>query len=115
MILIADDDPRIREAAAGALSAQGHCVLLAADGAEALEMCHAQPDIRLVITDVVMPRLKGPDFVAQVTRFRPDLRILYISGSIGDTPPSALGDYPFLAKPFTASKLTQMVGEALAG
>lgn len=115
MILIADDDPRIREAAAEALSAEGHCVLVAADGAEALEICHAQPEIRLVITDVVMPRLKGPEFVARATRFRPDLRVIYISGSIGDTPRDALGDHPFVAKPFTAATLAQVVGQALAG
>jgi DNA-binding NtrC family response regulator len=59
MILIVDDDARIRDAAAGALSAEGHDVIAAADGAEALEICRTQPNIELVITDVVMPRLRA--------------------------------------------------------
>ncbi len=115
MILIVDDDARIRDAAAGALSAGGHDVIAAADGAEALEICRTQPNIELVITDVVMPRLRGPEFVARATQFRPDLRIIYISGSIGDTPPDALGDYPFITKPFTARTLLAVAEEALGG
>lgn len=114
MILIVDDDARIREAAAGALSALGHQVIAASDGDEALAICTRQPDIELVVTDVIMPRLRGPDFVARARAARPDLRVIYISGSIGDTPQAALGDYPFLAKPFTAARLAQLVTDTLA-
>ena len=114
MILIVDDDARIRDAAAGALSALGHQVISACDGHEALAICTRQPDIKLVVTDVIMPRLKGPDFVARVRATRPDLRVIYISGSIGDTPRTALGDHPLLAKPFTAATLTQLVQQTLA-
>lgn len=114
MILVVDDDARIRDSAAGALSAMGHAVIAAADGVEALEICRTQPAIQLVITDVIMPHLKGPDFVARATEIRPDLRIIYISGSIGDTPRETLGEHPFIAKPFTAATLFQVVGQALA-
>lgn len=114
MILIVDDDARIRDAAAGALSAQGHHIMTAADGEAALLLCQNEPRIRLVITDVMMPRLSGPDFVARARALRPELRIIYISGSIGDTPPEALGDHPFLAKPFTASRLLAATQAALA-
>lgn len=114
MILIVDDDARVRDAAAGALSALGHKVIAACDGKEALDICVRRPDIKLVVTDVMMPRLKGPEFVAQARSQRPDLRVIYISGSIGDTPPAALGDCPLLAKPFTAATLAQLVRETLA-
>lgn len=114
MILIVDDDARIRDAAAGALSALGHCVISACDGQEALDICTRQPDIKLIITDVIMPRLKGPDFVARLRATRPDMRVIYISGDIGDTPRAALGNDPLLTKPFTAASLAQLVGKALA-
>ena len=114
MILIVDDDARIRDAAAGGLSALGHCVISACDGQEALDICTRQPDIKLIITDVIMPRLKGPDFVARLRATRPDMRVIYISGDIGDTPRAALGDDPLLTKPFTTASLAQLVGKALA-
>lgn len=113
MILIVDDDARIRDAAAGTLSALGHRVITAADGEEALTICESCGDIRLVVTDVIMPRLKGPEFIARALDLRPDLRVIYISGSIGDTPPEALGSHPFIPKPFTAAALSYAVGQAL--
>ena len=114
MILVVDDDARVRDAVAGALSALGHQVITACDGKEALNICAHEPDIQLVVTDVMMPRLTGPDFVAQAQIQRPDLRVIYMSGSIGDTPRTALGDHPLLAKPFTAATLTQLVQQTLA-
>ena len=113
MILVVDDDARIRDAAAGILSAQGHIVITAADGAEALEICEKRAEINLVVSDVVMPRLTGPDFVALAKQRRADLRVIYISGSLGDTPRAALGDHPLLAKPFTGSALVSAVAKAL--
>jgi two-component system, cell cycle sensor histidine kinase and response regulator CckA len=89
-------------------------VISACDGQEALDICTRQPDIKLIITDVIMPRLKGPDFVARLRATRPDMRVIYISGDIGDTPRAALGDDPLLTKPFTTASLAQLVGKALA-
>ena len=114
MILIVDDDARIRHAAADALSALGHQVVTACDGAEALDMCAGNSAIQLVVTDVMMPRLKGPDFIARALTTRPDIRVIYMSGSIGDTPPAALGRFPLLSKPFTAAQLTALVQATLA-
>ena len=114
MILIVDDDARIRDAAAGALSALGHHVISACDGLEALDICTRQPDIKLVVTDVIMPRLTGPDFVVRLRAARPDMRVIYISGGIGDTPRAALAEDPLLTKPFTAASLAQLVRAMLA-
>lgn len=114
MILVVDDDVRIRDAVMGAISALGYPVISACDGQEALDICTRQPEIQLVVTDVMMPRLTGPDFIAQMRSQRPDLRVIYISGSIGDTPPASLGDCPLLTKPFTAATLTRLVQHMLA-
>jgi len=115
MILVVDDDARIRTATAGALSAMGHKVLSACDGTEALTICSSRDDIQLVVTDVLMPGMRGPDFIARVHAERPELRVIYMSGDIGDTPPEAFGGWPLLPKPFTAASLSEVVGQALAG
>jgi len=115
MILVVGDDARIRTATAGALSAMGHEVLSACDGTEALTICSSRDDIQLVVTDVLMPGMRGPDFVARVHAERPELRVIYMSGDIGDTPPEAFGGWPLLPKPFTAASLSEVVGQALAG
>ncbi len=114
MILVVDDDARIRVATAGALSALGHRVVSASGGAEALDLCADRLEIRLVVTDVLMPGMRGPEFVARAREVRPDLRFIYISGDIGDTPPDAFGGWPLLPKPFTAASLSEVVGQALA-
>ena len=114
MILVADDDARIRVATAGALSSLGHQVVSASGGAEALDLCADRLEIRLVVTDVLMPGMRGPEFVARAREVRPDLRFIYISGDIGDTPPDAFGGWPLLPKPFTAASLSEVVGQALA-
>jgi FixJ family two-component response regulator len=62
-----------------------------------------------------MPGMKGPDFVARAHETRPDLRVVYMSGDIGDTPPEAFGGWPLLPKPFTSASLSEVVGQALAG
>ena len=93
----------------------GHEVLSASDGTEALTICSSRNDIQLVVTDVLMPGMRGPDFVARVHAERPELRVIYMSGDIGDTPPEAFGGWPLLPKPFTAASLSEVVGQALAG
>jgi len=84
-ILIVEDQPDVRRLLASLLRRLGYTVIEAAGGAEALAAC-ARPDlpIRLVITDVVMPEMSGPQFVARLRRARPDLRLLYISGYADD-------------------------------
>jgi len=84
-ILIVEDQPDVRRLLASLLRRLGYTVIEAAGGAEALA-ASARPDlpIRLVITDVVMPEMSGPQFVARLRRARPDLRLLYISGYADD-------------------------------
>ena len=121
-ILVVDDEPDICELARDCLVAAGYRVLEATDGEEALriEEAHTEP-IHLLLTDVVMPRLNGVALAGQLTRRRPDTKVLYMSGFavVGaqleqlSGPALEPGD-PILPKPFTAEALTRKVHEVLA-
>jgi CheY-like chemotaxis protein len=120
-ILVVDDEPDVRELARDILVAGGYEVLEARDGEAALRVASAHPTpIHLLLTDVVMPRLNGVELASQLTRLRPDTKVLYMSGFavVGaqldqaggpSLEPGAL----ILAKPFSADALTRKVHEVL--
>jgi DNA-binding response OmpR family regulator len=96
----------------------GHTVLLAEDGDRALRVAAAHPHaIDLLITDVVMPNLGGAEMARQLTRQRPELRVLFISGySWGESLPASdlEAGVGYLQKPFDTRALEARVGELLA-
>lgn len=99
------------------LESAGHTVLAAATGEEALEIIAREAAaIPLLITDVVMPGLSGPDLARACVRLHPEMRVLYVSGYTGDAV-MRLGmveeDVAFLSKPFTRVELTLKVQEVL--
>jgi len=80
-ILLVEDQAAIRMLAEDVLIEAGHEVLSAPNGRAALQMAEAhRGDIDVLITDVVMPELSGPELAEQLSRLRPDLLVLYISG-----------------------------------
>ena len=111
-VLVVDDEPLVRDLVTTALERDGYVVLAAASADEALarDRDHAGP-IDLVLTDVAMPGLRGPELVALLGARRPGLRPLYMSGYVGGETPSAT---PLLAKPFGLAALHRAVREALA-
>jgi len=115
-ILVVDDEPRIRALVQKILSRHGYQVLEAADGQEALTMFREHPEINLLITDVMMPRMGGAELVDQLRRQRIGVKVLYVSGYTED-PKILAGKFPpgtaFLAKPFTIAALMGKVREVL--
>ena len=92
-------------------------MLAARDGARALEIskAHTGP-IELLVTDVVMPGISGRTVAEQLTRLRPEIRVLYMSGYTHDVlgPQGVLEPGTFLLqKPFSPAALTQKVREVL--
>ncbi|TML33176.1 MAG: response regulator [Actinobacteria bacterium] len=80
-ILLVEDDQRVRAVTRRSLVQYGYAVLEAGDGLDALRIFQAHPGpIDLVITDVVMPRLGGPQFIKLLEEVRPGNAVLYISG-----------------------------------
>jgi CheY-like chemotaxis protein len=115
-ILVVEDEESIRKLVSTILQDQGYQVLSAGDGMEALQnlqMLKGKCD--LVITDVIMPRMKCTSFVEGVKAMRPEARILFMSGYAGDTlQANGVGeDRPFLQKPFLPNTLIEQVHELL--
>jgi two-component system, cell cycle sensor histidine kinase and response regulator CckA len=109
-ILVVDDETGIRELIRKILSRERYRVLEAGSAEEAQTAGRGQ-DIDLVITDVMLPGINGPELARRMQQAAPRLKALYISGHTGSAiiPPGA----PFLAKPFTLAALLEKVRETL--
>jgi len=116
-ILVAEDHDGVREMARMTLESFGYRLLLAADGAEALQLFLAQPQaIALVVLDVVMPRLAGPDAYLKMCEARPGLPVIFTSGYSAEmrSLPGVLEQgAAALQKPYSPSVLGRKVREIL--
>ena len=117
-ILVAEDNEMVRSLARAILEKHGYRVLVAANGGEALQALagHADP-IDLLLTDVVMPDMNGKELFARVSRIRPKLRVLFMSGYTQNVIAhhGILDEgVSFIQKPFTVQALTAKVREVLA-
>jgi signal transduction histidine kinase len=116
-ILIAEDEEAIRELIRNVLQQRGYRVLSASDGAAAVELA-SKPElpIDLVISDVVMPRLSGPELVKRLLESRPDLKVIFMSGYTQEGALSAVtvGEAAeILEKPFSPQVLLSAVRKLL--
>ncbi len=104
-VLVVEDDPQVREVTLRALRAGGYRVLAASSGREALEVAaREEGPLHLLVTDVVMPGLNGRQLANELTRLRPTLRVLFVSGYAGDVIAQAGAvdsGVELLGKPFT--------------
>jgi CheY-like chemotaxis protein len=118
-ILLVEDDPAVRGLVDEALRFKGYEVLIARHGIEALlaGAKHLGP-IHLLLTDVVMPQMSGPEVAEQLAIVRPAMKVMFMSG-YPDHPAFSKGGVKegtaFLQKPFTMDALTQKVREVLDG
>jgi CheY-like chemotaxis protein len=115
VVLLAEDDPLVREFTATALQRGGYRVLVARDGTQALELAKAhEGTIDLLLTDLVMPGLTGRDLAVEIRRQRPGIAVLYATGYEPDSaiaPAETLPGSHMIQKPFTASELLQTMAE----
>ena len=95
------------------LSSYGYSVLTAASGQKAIEIISKHdPEVQLMVTDLVMPLMSGRELVDQVRKLSPQTRILCTSGYAW--PGNRENDPSYLRKPFTSRELLARVKEALA-
>jgi len=111
-ILLVEDEPSLRSLIARGLTAKGYEVLQAENGARALDVAdvHKAP-IHLVISDVEMPDMDGPELFRNLRGWYPRLRFLFISGRMQDAEPNVSidGRTAFLPKPFSLEALYTFV------
>ncbi|HUQ73050.1 MAG TPA: response regulator, partial [Planctomycetaceae bacterium] len=116
-ILLIEDEEAVRSLTSRFLQQLGYTVITAAGDAEAIRQVEQHPEpIALVITDVVMPGLGGRKLAECLTRARPGLKVLFISGYTDDAiirHGVSAADVAFLSKPFTVEALAARVRHTL--
>jgi PAS domain S-box-containing protein len=116
-VLVVEDEDAVRKLTCYALKRLGYVVLEAANGADALRVCEQRAEpIALLITDVIMPGMSGPQLVSRLSALHPEMKVLYTSGYTDSAVVhhGALHDTgAFLQKPFTPSELGRKVREVL--
>jgi signal transduction histidine kinase len=116
-VLVVEDEPSVRKLTCHALRKFGYHVLEAANGAEALALCERRGEaVPLLVTDVVMPGMSGPQLAQSLKPLHPEMRVLYTSGyaDAAVVRHGALSDtIAVLQKPFTASELARRVRDVL--
>ena len=111
-ILLVEDDPRVRAATVDALEDLDYEPVSCSSGAEALRLFEEQ-DFDLVISDVIMPEMTGPELVRELKSRRADTAILFVTGYVGEGETDDLVGYELLRKPFTVGALASSVAAAL--
>jgi len=118
-LLVAEDDPNVRDLACTMLSGLGYKVLSGKTVSECLELAANYPDrIDILLTDVIMPNMSGRELYSRLQQARPGLRVLYMSGYAANliADRGVLGeDICFIQKPFTRMNLARKVRECLNG
>lgn len=115
-VLVVEDEEGVRELASGFLQSAGYTVITARDGTEALSIAQRSEDpVHLLLTDVVMPKMRGPELAKRLKELRNSLSIVYMSGYLEYNRGNEdfLEEGFFLQKPFSRDTLVHKVGEAL--
>jgi PAS domain S-box-containing protein len=117
-VLLAEDDNALREAISAYLNVHGYTVLEAADGTEGLRLARLHAgSIRVLITDVILPKKSGAELAREVATMSPNVVILYMSGytdrKLVDYDPASL-TVGYLQKPFALQTLLEKLGEMVA-
>lgn len=115
LILIAEDDPSVRSVLARSLQREGFLIADAPDGQAALEVFEKLPEKPdLLLTDVAMPRMSGPDLAARVLVAHPDQKVAFVTAYAAEHAVKMMTTgFPVLPKPFTHEQLVQFVRKSM--
>jgi PAS domain S-box-containing protein len=116
-VLFVDDDTAVREIARATLADLGHRVLVAANGAVALEVVRSRAALDAIVTDLDMPEVSGLELTRAARSLRPELPVIVCSGRMAEEEVQQLrlcGVTQFLAKPFSREKLAAALEAGVA-
>ncbi len=112
-IMLVEDDPRVRAATVGALEDLDYQPVACSGGKAAIELFDAQ-EFDLIISDVIMPEMTGPELIRILTARKPGIAVLFVTGYVGEGESEDLIGYELLRKPFTVGALASAVAAALS-
>ena len=116
-VMVVEDRPEVREFVVLALKSYGYGVIEARDAEEAVRLCAQERGaIRLVLTDVVMPKISGRELVNRLEKLRPGIKTMFMSGYLGNVigQSGALEEgVNFIEKPFSPEELARRVRAVL--
>ena len=114
-VLVVEDEEAVRQFAVESLERQGYKVLESSGGEDALKVANTYDGtIHLLLTDVVMPGMKGPELATRLRMLRPGVRVLLMSGYAADiVTPDDLKDAALVSKPFSPASLSRAVRNAI--
>ena len=112
-ILLVEDDQRVRAATVDALEDLDYRPVACESGAEAIALFDNQ-EFDLVISDVIMPEMTGPELIRIIKARKPQVAVLFVTGYVGEGESEDLIGYELLRKPFTVGALASAVAAALA-
>ena len=113
-ILLVEDDPRVQASTRAGLTELGHVVRACSSGEEALAILAEGQSFDLVLTDVMMPGMTGPELIATISRDYPGISVLFVTGYVGEAGQTEdFADHEVLRKPFTISALGHAIGRAM--
>ena len=113
LVLVIDDEMAIRDVTAATLKSFGYRVLTAGDGSEGIALYAQNPDVALVLTDMLMPVIDGPTTIRAVRKLNPNVRVIGMSGFTRQHMAGAAPDV-MLQKPFRAADLLNAISVLLA-
>ncbi len=109
-VLVVDDEPIVVECVSFFLKSAGYEPLCASGARQALDILVADGPVALVLSDVRMPGMSGPELVSEIRRLAPNTPAILMSGYPGS---DCCPEVPFLQKPFKAAELLAKVGAVL--
>jgi signal transduction histidine kinase/ActR/RegA family two-component response regulator len=112
-ILVVEDDPRVRSSTIEALQDLDYDPVACGSGAEAIEIFESRT-FDLVISDVIMPEMTGPELIKHLKQTHDDFAVLFVTGYVGEGETGDLVGHELLRKPFTVGALANAVAVALS-
>ncbi|MBL4818442.1 MAG: response regulator [Deltaproteobacteria bacterium] len=118
-VLIVEDEDIVRQVASDIIRGGGFEVLEASNAASAIKLCEEAPKpVNLVLTDLVMPKMNGPELIKQLSSKFPDISVVYMSGYNSEAAFSrgvSKKNASFIQKPFMPNTLLKVIQDTLSG
>ncbi len=112
-LLVVEDDPRVLAQTRSALAELGHKAICCDHPAKAIAMLRENPDIDIILSDVLMPDMTGPEMIAALPDEFKSIPVMFVTGYAGDVQDSRMFEGHFLLrKPYTLAALEKMIAQA---